>query len=149
MDSNILLNMFGTSKRIDKQMTIGPLIYYRNTSTHIRNMDTFYNNLIFVDLGIRHFDLFWNLVDRQIWKSKNNKSLTKQRNSQRTTNYNNNKTNKIEKRNTKKHLFSNEGIPSTPQHTDPHPCTRPRWSQVVCLLRPSTAIQLMSAMNNR
>ena len=22
-------------------------------------------------------------------------------------------------------LFSNEGIPSTPQHTDSHPCTRP------------------------
>ena len=26
-------------------------------------------------------------------------------------------------------LFSSEGIPSTPQNTDPHPCARPGWSR--------------------
>ena len=25
--------------------------------------------------------------------------------------------------------FSIKGIPSTPQHTDSHPCTRPKWSE--------------------
>ena len=25
-------------------------------------------------------------------------------------------------------IFSSKGIPSTPQHTDSHPCTRPGWS---------------------
>ena len=26
-------------------------------------------------------------------------------------------------------VFPSEGVPSTPQHSDSHPCTRPRWSR--------------------
>ena len=45
------------------------------------------------------------------------------------TNEPNTKNRKTKTKHLKPLLFSSKGIPSTPQHTDFHPCTRPKWSR--------------------
>ena len=102
-----------------------------------KNIESFHKNLVFCIYGelccfsfllttcVPTFDRNNTKINEKLNNTIKQKTNRMQRNNNRTKKQNHRLSN------IKAFLFSSQGVPSTPQHTDSHPCTRPCPAQDV------------------